>query len=303
MYDCVILGSGPAGLTAAIYAQRAKLNSMVIEKIYMGAGQITDSERVDNYPGLYGENGFGLGKKFREHAEELGANFHRGEVTAIKPLDESYQVVLGDGSTIDTRTIIYSLGAERRKLGVKGEIEFTGRGVSYCAVCDGAFYRGKTVAIAGGGDTALGDAVLLSRFAEKVIIIHRREQFKASRDLQEKVKELENVSTIFNANITEIMGDKKVNAVQVKQGESTYTLPVNGVFVAVGSVPNSQLLSGIVDLDARGYVIAGEDGKTSAKGIFVAGDVRTKAFRQVVTAASDGANCVYSVEEYLENKN
>lgn len=303
MYDCVIMGSGPAGLTAAIYAQRAKLNSMVIEKVYMGVGQITDSERVDNYPGLYGENGFGLGKKFREHAEELGTNFRRGEVVEIKPVDGGYQVVIGDGSIIDTKTIIYALGAERRKLSVKGEAEFTGKGVSYCAVCDGAFYRGKTVAVAGGGDTALGDAVLLSKFAEKVIIVHRREQFRANKSLQEKIKALENVSTIFNTNIIEITGDKKVNAIQIKQGDSTHILPVDGIFVAVGSVPNSKLLNGIAELDERGYVIAGEDGKTTATGIFVAGDVRTKTFRQVVTAASDGANCVYSVEEYLGNNN
>ena len=301
MYDCVILGSGPAGLTAAIYAQRAKLNSIIIEKIYMGAGQITDSERVDNYPGLYGENGFSLGKKFREHAEELGANFHRAEVIGIKPVNDGYYIDFSDGSAIDTKTIIYALGAERRKLNVNGEAEFTGKGVSYCAVCDGAFYRGKTVAVAGGGDTALGDAVLLSKFAEKVFIIHRRDQFRANRDLQDKVKALGNVNTIFNARITEIIGEEKVNSIKIEKNDSTQILPVNGVFVAVGSVPNSQLLNGIVELDERGYVVAGEDGKTSAKGIFVAGDVRAKAFRQVVTAASDGANCVYSVEEYLEN--
>ena len=300
MYDIIIIGSGPAGLSAAVYAQREQLNSAVIEKNYMGTGQIAESERVDNYLGLYGESGYDLGEKFREHAEALGTEFIDGEVIKIKPLEKTYNIELADGKVIETKTIIYASGAEHRKLNVKGEDEFSGKGVSYCAVCDGAFYKGKTVAVVGGGDTALGDAILLSKIAEKVYIIHRRNEFRANKALQLRVKNTPNIETIMDSVPTEILGDKKVTAVKIQQNNEGKNIVVDGIFVAVGNTPNSSVLSGIADTDKNGYIIANEDGITSAKGIFVAGDVRTKPLRQVITAVSDGANCVMSAENYIQ---
>lgn len=302
MYDIVIIGSGPAGLSSAIYAQRAGLKAVVVEKNYLGTGQIAESERVDNYPGLYGENGFDLGEKFRSHAESLGAEFVEGEVTAITPNNNDYSINLDNGNTIDTHTVIYAVGTERRKLMVEGEKEFSGRGVSYCAVCDAAFYKDKVTAVAGGGDTALGDAALLSKFAKNVYLIHRRDKFRANKTLQQKVESIPNVEILLDSQITKISGANKVESISVLQNGNANEIKVDGVFVAVGSVPNSALLKDLADIDSNGYVIADEDGITSAKGIFVAGDVRTKKLRQVVTAVSDGANCVLSAENYLENK-
>ncbi len=302
MYDVVILGSGPAGLSASVYAQRAMLKSAVVEKSYMGIGQIAESEKVDNYLGLFGENGYDLGVKFRTHAEKLGAEFKIGEVLEINPTAYGYDILFDDQSIMSTKTIIYALGTERRKLGITGEQEFTGRGVSYCAVCDAAFYKNKTAVVVGGGDTALGDAVLLSKFAEKVYLVHRRNELRANRLLQNKVKEISNIEIKYNAEIKKISGDKTVNKVDVFQDEQLFELCVDGVFVAVGSTPNSALLEGIAELDKNGYVNANENGITSAKGIFVAGDVRTKKLRQVITAVSDGANCVQSVQDYLSSE-
>lgn len=300
MYDIVIIGSGPAGLSSAIYAQRAGLRAVVIEKNYLGTGQIAESERVDNYPGLYGENGFDLGEKFRTHAESLGAEFLEGEVVKIIKKDADYSILLDNGSALDTHTIIYAVGTERRKLGVEGEKEFSGRGVSYCAVCDGAFYRDKITAVAGGGDTALGDAVLLSKFAKKVYLIHRRDKFRANKTLQQRVESIANVEILLDSQITKIGGTNKVEKITVLQNGESKEIDADGVFVAVGSVPNSAIIRDLVDIDENGYIIADEDGVTSAQGIFVAGDVRTKKLRQVVTAVSDGANCVLSAEEYLQ---
>lgn len=300
MYDIIIIGSGPAGLTAAIYAQRAMLKAIVIKKNYYGTGQISESERVDNYPGLYGENGFDLGTKFRTHAENLGAEFLDAEVVKISKKDNNYIVLLDNGNSIDTHTVIYAVGTERRKLGVNGEKELTGRGVSYCAVCDGAFYKDKIVAVVGGGDTALGDASLLSKFANKVYLIHRRDKFRASKDSQQKIANIPNIETLLNAEVTNISGNNKVEAITILKNNSKSEIAVDGVFVAVGSIPNSTIIKDLVKTDSNGYVVADESGATSAEGIFVAGDVRTKQLRQVVTAVSDGANCVLSAENYLE---
>lgn len=302
MYDIVIIGSGPAGLTAAIYAARAQLSAIVVEKEYMGTGQIAESERVDNYPGLFGESGFDLGEKFRSHAEALGAQFHEGEAVGIMPEDGGYAVRFADGSALQAKTIIYAAGASHRRLGIPGEAEFSGRGVSWCAVCDGAFYKGKTVAIIGGGDTALGDAVFLSNIAKKVYLIHRRAEFRANAALQEKVRNTANIELVLNAVPEEISGDKSVSGVAFLQDGEQRRIAVDGVFVAVGSVPNTGILEGLVGLDANGYIAADENGLTSAEGFFAAGDVRTKTLRQVVTAVSDGANCVQSAEAYLSQK-
>lgn len=302
IYDIVIIGSGPAGLSAAIYAARAQLKAIVAEKEYMGTGQIAESERVDNYPGLFGENGFDLGEKFRSHAEALGAEFYEGEAAEITADDNGYTVHFADGSALKAKAIIYAAGASHRRLGIKGEDEFSGRGVSWCAVCDGAFYKDKTVAVVGGGDTALGDALLLSKIAKKVYLIHRRQELRANRSLQEKVKNTQNIELVLGAVPKEITGKKSVRGIVIELSGLERIIDADGVFIAIGSDPNTAILKGLADLDENGYVIAGEDGMTSAKGIFAAGDVRTKGLRQVVTAASDGANCVNSAEEYLSQK-
>lgn len=298
MYDIVIIGSGPAGLSAAVYASRAQFSAVVAEKDYMGAGQIAASEQVDNYLGLPGINGFELGEKFREHAVSLGAEFFEGEVSRISKKAESYTVTFKDGSTLESKCVIYAAGTSYRRLEIPGGELL---GVSYCATCDGAFYKGKTAAVVGGGDTALGDALYLSKIAEKVYLIHRRDTFRANKALQELVKKTPNIEVILNAVPTKVMGEKRVEGLEISVSGETRSLAVNGVFVAIGSVPNTGILDGICDLDQNGYIIADEDGITSADGFFAAGDVRTKALRQVVTAVSDGANCVLSAENYINN--
>lgn len=300
MYDIVIIGSGPAGLSAAVYASRAQFSAVVAEKDYMGAGQIAASEQVDNYLGLPEINGYELGEKFREHAVSLGTEFFEGEVSGISKNDESYTVSFKDGSTMESRCVIYAAGTSYRRLEIPGGELL---GVSYCATCDGAFYKGKTAAVVGGGDTALGDALYLSKIAEKVYLIHRRDTFRANRALQELVKKTPNIEVILNAVPTKVIGEKRVEGLEISVSGETRNLEVNGVFVAIGSVPNTGILNGICSLDKNGYIIAGEDGITSADGFFAAGDVRTKALRQVVTAVSDGANCVLSAENYIRENN
>ncbi|MBO7474375.1 MAG: thioredoxin-disulfide reductase [Ruminococcus sp.] len=299
MYDVIILGSGPAGLSAAVYASRAGLSFAVIEKEYMGTGQIAYTEQVDNYLGYYGIDGFSLGEKFREHAEALGTEFIEGEVTELSRTDSIWKVVLSDGNIIESKTVIYALGASPKKLGIAGEEEFTGRGVSYCALCDGAFFEGKTVTVIGGGDTALGDALYLSKTAEKVYIVHRRNEFRANALLVKKAEETANIQFVLEAVPAEIIGDDSVTGIKLNQKGSEKNLSTNGVFVAVGSLPNTALLNGIADLDDRGYVIADESCITSAEGMFAAGDVRTKAVRQVITAAADGANAIVSALNFI----
>lgn len=302
MYDIVIIGSGPAGMSAAIYAQRAGLKAVVVERECLGTGKIAESLRVDNYPGLFGENGYDLGEKFRTHAENLGAEFIEGEIIKIVRSNSGYTLQLDADKALTAKTVIYAAGTQCRKLGVVGEQELLGRGVSYCAVCDGAFYKNKIVAVIGGGDTALGDAVLLSGLAKKVYLIHRRGEFRANKALQNKVSGIKNIVPVLNAAVQKINGKDHVEAVAILQNGVEKALPVDGVFVAIGSTPNSALVKELLNIDENGYIAADETGVTSADGIFAAGDVRAKKLRQVVTAVSDGANCVLSAEEYL-NKN
>lgn len=302
MCDIVIIGSGPAGMSAAIYAQRAGLKAVVVEKECLGTGKIAESLRVDNYPGLFGENGYDLGEKFRTHAENLGAEFIEGKIIKIVRSKGYYTLQLDNDKALTAKTVIYAAGTQCRKLGVVGEQELLGRGVSYCAVCDGAFYKNKVVAVIGGGDTALGDAVLLSGLAKEVYLVHRRGEFRANKALQNKVSGIKNIVPVLNATVQKINGKDHVEAVAILQNGSEKALPVDGVFVAIGSTPNSALVKELLDIDENGYIAADETGVTSADGIFAAGDVRTKKLRQVVTAVSDGANCVLSAEEYL-NKN
>lgn len=297
-YDVSIIGSGPAGFSAAIYAKRANLSAIVIEKEYEGTGQIAESGRVDNYLGLPGISGYDLGEAFREHAVKSGVSFLEQEVTGIKKEDpETFQITLADGTSVESKTVIYAAGAIPRRADVPGEKEYAGRGVSYCAICDGSFYRGKTVAVLGGGDTAVDDAIYLAGLAEQVYVIHRRKQFRAAAATVEKLKEKENVMFLLEHQVKAVTGTEKVTGVVLEDGTS---IAVDGVFVAYGSVPQTALLSDLAALDAAGYVKAEETGETSVKGLYVAGDVRTKKLRQVVTAVSDGANAATAVVEYLK---
>lgn len=316
MYDIIIIGSGPAGLSAAIYAKRANLNVAVAEKEYEGTGQIAESGNVNNYLGLPNINGYDLGEKFREHAVSLNVEFIEKEAVEIEAVQNEecaaesaiYRVKFDDDTIEEARALIYTAGAYPRKAGVPGEDEYTGKGVSYCAICDGAFYKGKTVAVLGGGDTALDDALYLADICEKVYLVHRRDSFRGAQSTVELLKQKENVELVLNETVTEIYGEKKPTGIKLKSGRE---LALDGVFVAYGSVPQSELLKNLVQLDERGYVVAGEDGITSAAtkkadadrriqpGLYVAGDVRTKTLRQVVTAVSDGANAATTAAEYL----
>ena len=299
MYDVMILGSGPAGLSAAVYASRAGLSFAVIEKDYMGTGQIAYTEQVDNYLGYCGIDGFSLGEKFREHAEAMDTEFIEGEVTEHSHTNSGWKTKLSDGNVIESKTVIYALGASPKKLGIAGEEAFAGRGVSYCALCDGAFFEGKVVTVIGGGDTAISDALYLSKTAEKVYIMHRRDKFRANASLVKKAEGSENIEFVLEAIPTEIVGADSVTEIKYTQNGAEKLLNTDGVFVAVGTLPNTALLSGTADLDERGYVIADESCITSAEGIFAAGDVRKKTVRQVITAAADGANAVISALEYI----
>lgn len=296
MYDVIIIGSGPAGLAAAIYSERALLKTLLIEKDFMGTGQIAVSECVENYPGLCGISGYDLGEKFREHALRLGAKITEGEAASLKRENGLWTITLKNGDVLNSKTAIYAAGTSYRRLGVKGDDK---QRISYCAVCDGAFYRSKTVAVVGGGDTALGDALYLSSIAETVYILHRRNEFRANKTLQKKVFQTKNIIPVMNASLTEILGDINAEGIVYAQNGIRKTLETDGVFCAVGSVPNTGLLNGVCELDKSGYVIAGEDCVTSAEGLFAAGDVRTTPLRQVVTAAADGANAAASAEKYI----
>lgn len=331
-YDLVIIGSGPAGLAAAIYAQRARLNTLVIEKEMMSGGQVLSTYEVDNYPGLPGINGFDLGMKLRQHAEQLEAVFCEDEIEGIELVkaeeqEEQLQAaelrevsdsmmsksaaektgnsavmkrIIGKKDTYYGKTVIIASGAMHSKLGVPGEEEFGGIGVSYCATCDGAFFRKKVTAVVGGGDVAIEDAIFLARMCERVYLIHRRDQLRGARSLQEKLFALDNVTVLWDTVVEEIRGDGKVNALAVKnvKTQEQSELSVDGVFVAVGITPNSQPFSQLLPLD-HGYIMADETCETEVPGVFAAGDVRKKQLRQIVTAVADGANAVTSAERYL----
>lgn len=299
MLDTIIIGSGPAGITAAIYASRANLSLEVIEKEYEGTGQIANTERVDNYPGLYGINGYDLGETFRQHALNLGVSFCEDEVKEIvQTEDKNWHVILSDGSEHVTKTVIYCGGAKHRKLGIPGEAEFYGRGVSYCALCDGAFYEGKTVAVVGGGNSAIEAAIYLSNLCEKVYLVHRRNEFRADQILVDFLAEHKNILPVLAVQTVEITGDAVVNGLLLSDGN---TLNVQGVFVEIGMEPNTEMIRDLGILDSAGYIQASEDCSTKLQGFFCAGDVRTKKLRQLVTAVSDGANAATQAAEYIRN--
>ena len=300
IYDVLIIGSGPAGMTAAIYGKRAGLSVAVLEGNYINGGQILNTYEVDNYPGLPGISGLDLADKFKEHAASHGAEFLRGKAESVS-LEGNTKVVHTRKEDFRCRTLVIASGAVHRKLGVPGEETLNGMGVSYCATCDGAIFRDKTVAVVGGGDVAVEDAIFLARGCRKVYVIHRRDQLRAAKTLQDSLFATEGVEMYWNGVVTRIDGENKVQRITVentKTGESQ-ELEVDGVFIAVGITPDTGFVKDFVELDSQGYIIAGEDGKTSVPGVFAAGDVRTKQLRQVITAAADGANCITSAEEYL----
>ena len=301
MYDIIIIGSGPAGLSAAIYAQRACLDTIVIEKNGISGGQVLNTWEVDNYPGFPGVTGFELSRQFREHANKLGARIVQDEVVQVE-LSGNVKKVVCEEETYEARCVILASGAHHRTLEVPGEEELRGAGVSYCATCDGAFFRGRTVAVVGGGDAALEDAIFLARMCEKVYIVHRRDKLRGAKRLQERLQALENVEFVWNSETAAIEGSGQVEALRLRQTQTgeERRLDVDGVFIAVGIAPESELYAGQLELDEQGYIRADESGQTSAPGVFAAGDVRTKALRQILTAASDGANCVASAERYLQ---
>lgn len=298
IYDVIIIGEGPAGLTAAIYAKRAELDTLVLERFGAG-GQILNTYEVDNYPGLPGISGFDLGTKMSEHADKFAPDREFGEVISIDAQGDIKKVV-ADGGEYQTRTIILATGNSPRKLEVAGEEDLTGCGVSYCATCDGAFFRKKVTAVVGGGDVAVEDAIFLARGCEKVYLIHRRDELRAAKILQNSLMALDNVEIIWDSVVTSINGEDQVESISIKnvKNNEVSELSVAGIFIATGNTPNLPQIDGL-ELDDKGYVVADESCKCNIPGVFAAGDIRTKRVRQVSTAVADGANAIYSVSEYL----
>lgn len=297
--DLVIIGAGPAGIAAGIYASRAMLSFVLLEKSFAG-GQIVNTYEIENYPGIKSTSGFELSTMFREHAEDLDVEFKSEEVQEIM-LDGPIKTVVTNSETYQAKTVILATGASWRKLGVAGEDKFSGMGVSYCATCDGAFYREKVTAVVGGGDVAVEDAIYLSRLCKKVYLIHRRDELRAVKVLQEHLFKIDNIEILWDHEVDEIIGDQAVNQLKVHNNKTnaSQTLEVDGVFVAVGSTPNSELAHDQVELDSKGWIKTDEDCATNIPGVFAAGDLRVKSLRQVLTAASDGAVAVYGAERYL----
>ncbi len=300
IYDMIVVGGGPGGYTAALYGVRAGLDTLVVEKMSAG-GQMTLTTQIDNYPGFEnGVDGNELGEKMRLGAERFGAKTEYAEVLSLELEGEIKKVVTSTGELL-SRTVILATGASPRRLGIPGEAEFTGLGVSYCAACDGMLYRGRTVVVAGGGNTAAHDAITLSRICEKVIVIHRRDTLRASRVYHEPLAAAKNIEFRWNSAITEIHGDDIVSGVTIKDLKTGETgeLECGGVFVCIGREPASALVRGKLECDETGYVIADETTRTAIPGVYAIGDLRTKPLRQVVTAAADGATAAHFAEQYL----
>ncbi len=303
VYDVVIIGAGPAGLAAAIYAKRARLSCIVIEKTGGAGGQALSTYEVDNYPGMPGIGGFELSQAFREHCDKLDVTFVTDEVVGIEAEHEIKQVFAQENN-YECRSIIIATGARHAKLNVPGEKEFSGMGVSYCATCDGAFFRNRTVVVVGGGDVAAEDAIFLARACAKVYVVHRRNEMRAAGTLQEALFALPNVEMIWNSTVEEIVGDDAVTGVVLKdvQTNTTSKIDADGVFIAVGIIPNSNEFTGKLAVNNEGYIVAGEDCRTSIPGVYAAGDVREKQLRQIVTAVADGANAVTGAQKFISVK-
>ncbi|WP_155951048.1 thioredoxin-disulfide reductase [Pseudobutyrivibrio sp. MD2005] len=300
IYDVIIIGAGPAGLTAGIYGKRAGLSTLILDTSSISGGQILNTYEIDNYPGFPGASGEGLAEAMKNHCEKLGVEFARGKVSSIIDKGDTKELVTKK-ATFTAKSVIIATGASNKKLGCPGEEELSGVGVSYCATCDGAFFKEKEVAVVGGGDVALEDALYLSRFCTKVHLIHRRDEFRGAMVLQNHVKAVDNIDIIYDTVVESINGEDSVNSLHIKNvktGEER-DLAVEGVFIAVGTEPNTAKIEGLPELDSRGYIIAGENCETSKAGIYAAGDVRTKQLRQVITATADGANAIFSIQKQL----
>ena len=300
LYDVIVIGGGPGGYTAALYAARANLSVAILEKLSPG-GQMGTTDVIDNYPGFpQGVNGFELAMQMKEGAERFGAQTQLAEVTQVE-LAGQVKTIHTSGGDYQARTVVLATGAHPRELGLPGERELRGRGVSYCATCDGMFYRGKTVVVVGGGNTAVADVLYLSRLCEKVYLVHRRDTLRASKVYLDPLQKAENVEFVWDSEVKQLLRDQAVTGVRVrnkKTGEER-DIPCGGVFVAVGYLPNTQLYRGQVELDEAGYVLADETTQTNLPGVFAVGDLRKNPLRQVVTAASDGAVAAHFIEEYL----
>lgn len=299
LYDVVIIGGGPAGYSAALYAARAGFSTLVVEKLYAG-GQMTETTQIDNYPGIpQGISGFSLGMQMQQGAQQAGAENIFSEVLSVKLEGKEKLVETADG-VYSAKTVIIATGAGHKHLGLEYEKELTGKGVAYCASCDGMFYKGKTVAVVGGGNSAAADALVLSRIAKKVYLIHRRDALRATKIYHEQLKQAENIEFIWNSQVTQLLHEEKLKGVKVRNVHSgnEQELVLDGLFISVGRSPNTQLFEGQLELDS-GYIVADESTRTSLPGVFAIGDVRTKAVRQIVTAAADGAVAAHYAEEYL----
>ena len=301
-HDVIIIGGGPAGLTAGIYASRARIKTLLIES-YSVACQAVTTDHIENYPGFPdGVNGFELIEKFKKQAEKFGAEFIIGEVKGIKESNPGWEI-LTDDKSYTSRAIIIASGARPKRLDIPGEDMFRGKGVSYCGTCDGALFKNKEVVVAGGGDTALEEAIFLTRFAKKVTVIHRRNALRGTKILQERAFSNKKIEFVWDAGISEILGDTKVSTVKVKNVKTgaEKDLSCDGVFIFVGYTPNTAFLKDLLPLDESGYIIADDDCLTSKPGIFACGDCRKKLLRQVVTACGDGATAAFACQRYMEN--
>ena len=300
IYDTAILGAGPAGISAAIYAARAKLNTLWLDKQFEQGGQVLNTYEVDNYPGMPGISGMDLGEAMAGHAAKLGIEPLRENVLSVEDAGTD-KIIRTKTHEYRARTVILACGASHRKLNIPGEEELSGMGVSYCATCDGAFFKNKTAIVVGGGNMAVEDAIFLSRICKKVYLVHRREELRAERILQESLFACENVEIRWNSVVVEIQGTECVTGLKIRdvQDATESVIATDGVFIAVGILPNTDKFRNLVKLDEAGYIVAGEEGITETPGIFAAGDIRTKMLRQVVTAVADGANAVVSVQNYL----
>jgi len=292
MYDIIIIGAGTAGLTAAIYGRRSGKNVLVIEKLSYG-GQIINTPEIENYPGIQKISGFEFATALNKQAKDLGAEIVSGDVTGVSangPDNASFTVETGKAKYEGSKVII-ATGSKNRPLGLEHEKEWIGKGISYCATCDGMFFRGKTVAVAGGGNTALEDAAFLSNYCEKVYLIHRRNELRGEQKLQDNLREKENVEFVLNVAIDGIDGQDRLSSINVSDKETgeKRNIPIDGLFIAIGQMPQNEVFVPLVELDDKGYIIAGEDCKTKTPGIYAAGDCRTKEVRQLTTAAADGA--------------
>ena len=304
VYDMIIIGGGPAGYTAALYAARAGLEVLLFEKTSVG-GQMALTGEIDNYPGFDdGIDGFSLGMKMQHGAERFGAKTIYAEVKNLQLSDKIKVVETGDG-VFYARTIVISTGATPRQLGIEGERELFGRGVHYCAHCDGRFYKDKTVVVIGGGNSAVQDALYLSRLAKKVYLVHRRNSLRASKIYHEPLMSSNNVEILWNSAVSEILFDERLYASKIKNllSEEQKEIICDGIFVSIGRKPATELVKNKLSLDENGYIIADESTKTSIDGVYAVGDVRTKSLRQIVTAVADGAVAAYEAEQYLERSN